>query len=248
MPDKLFATQAAQYSFPYHYIPTVTETGLISNYRLLKWGIDYLTYMGFIKDLLINDVQPASLLDVGCGDGRLINMMDGKIPHLVGVDLVESAILFARAFNPGAAFYWGDVSEVSGKFQVVTLIEVMEHIPDADYPSFINKVATKLEAGGKLIVSVPTTNLPLHHKHHRQYDLTLLEKHLSSAFMIESYWFVTKLGRLYDMLNLMLHNRLFIVQLGPWRRMIWHLHKRFCYRADQTNGAHLVAIARLLNV
>jgi SAM-dependent methyltransferase len=192
--DHRFEIQTSRYEFPYHYLPTLDESGTISIHRAMYWGLDYLTYISFAVDLITDKLKAQSVLDVGCGDGRLLNMLKGKVPCLAGVDVLEQAILFARAFNPDLEFFVGDVSLVPGEFQVITLIEVMEHIPDGEYPEFINKVVEKTLPGGRLVVSVPTTNMPLNRKHYRHYNLPLLQKHLGPAYAIERYWFLSRQG------------------------------------------------------
>ena len=240
-----FDVQASQYVFPYHYLPAVDESGAVSLHKDLSWGLDYLTYMSFVANYITDVLKANSLLDVGCGDGRLLSMLLGKVPKLTGVDLAEQAVLFARAFNPHLTIHLKDVSDIPGKFDVLTLIEVMEHIPDDGYPDFVNRVAEKLEQDGRLLVSVPTTNTPLNKKHYRHYDLALLSEQLSSRFCIEDFWYLTKQGLRYSILSRLLKNRLMIVTPKPWRRLIWRLYKNNCYTADENNGLHLVALAKL---
>lgn len=239
-----FDIQAQQYAFPYHYLPTVDESGLVGIFRSLKWGMEYLTYMTFVRDYIVQELRAGSVLDVGCGDGRLSDMLHGKVERVVGCDLAEQAILFARAFNPDLEFYLDDVKNVPGQFDVTTLIEVMEHIPDEQYPEFVEKVAAKTKPDGRLIVSVPTTNLPLNKKHFRHYTLDLLRQQLAPSFEIERHWFLVKQGGVLTCLRLMLQNRAVIVMVGPWRRLVWRLHKRWSYMADAQNGEHLVVVAR----
>ena len=239
-----FEIQASLYEFPYHYLPTLDRSGAIAICKCLSWGLEYLTYMTFVARLIAERLKAQSVLDVGCGDGRLLNMLRGKVPRLVGVDLVEQAILFARAFNPEMEFFIGDVSEVPGQFQVTTLIEVMEHIPDEEYPEFINKVVEKTSPDGWLVVSVPTTNVRLNRKHYRHYNLSLLQKHLSPAFTIQHHWFLVKQGWTLRLWNRLLQNQMVVVLPGIWRRMVWRLHQRYTYAADANNGRHLIVTAK----
>ncbi|MCJ7701808.1 MAG: class I SAM-dependent methyltransferase, partial [Anaerolineales bacterium] len=198
----------------------------------------------FVSDLILDELKPLSLLDIGCGDGRLLNMLSGKIDHLVGVDKLEAPILFAQAFNPGLQFYVGEAAEVPDRFQVTTLIEVLEHIPDDLVPAFIQPVAKKTLPDGCLLVSVPTTNVTVSKKHYRHYNLELLRAQLLPAFEIERYWYLSQNGFLAKLFNFLLHNMFGIVLSGKWRRMIWRLHKRFTFHADAGNGRHLIAVAK----
>jgi hypothetical protein len=69
MPTR-FNIQDTQIDFPYHYLPHVDRHGTRRLHRSLPWGLDYLCHMTFIADVVARH-GPKSLLDVGCGDGRL---------------------------------------------------------------------------------------------------------------------------------------------------------------------------------
>ena len=242
--DSQFRIQAGRYEFPYHYLPTLDSSGAVAIHRFLSWGLDYLTYMTFVVDVITERLKAHSVLDIGCGDGRLISMLQGKVPRLVGVDPVRQAILFAKAFNPNAEFFIGDVSQVSGEFQVTALVEVLEHIPDEDCSEFVAEVATKTSPHGRLVASVPTTNVPVSRKHHRHYDLKTLSAHLAPSFTIEHHWYVTKHGIRWRLWNRLLQNQVGIILPGFWRRMVWSLHRRHTFMADRGSGGHLVIVAR----
>ena len=199
--------------------------------------------MSFVQRLIVEHLQAESLLDIGCGDGRLLHMLQGKVATLAGVDPVERALLFARAFNPDAVFYHSDVAAVPGTFAVTALIEVMEHIPDEEYPAFIANVAAKTAPNGNLVVSVPTVNIPMQQKHFRHYTLELLRQQLYPAFEIHEHWFLSRQGRLFHTLNRALLNPLGIVLSGKIRRQIWRLHRDHTFFADANSGRHLVALA-----
>ena len=241
--DSKFDIQAKQYDFPYHYLPVVEREAPLLH-RELSWGLDYLTYMTFAADLITREIRPKSLIDVGCGDGRLLNLVNGQVDRLLGVDLVDQAIGMARAFNPQIEFFNGPVSQVRETFQCAALIEVMEHIPDSEYPAVIENVADVLVDQGVLVVSVPTVNLPLNAKHFRHYDLDILKQQLSCRFDVEKYWFLSKSDWISKIIRSMLINRFFVIRPAGWRRLVWRLHKRFSFHAGERTGGHLVAIAR----
>jgi len=53
--------------------------------------------------------QPADVLDVGCGTGKLLRRVHARWPqaHLIGVDPAEGMIEVAKRLTPDAAFYTG---------------------------------------------------------------------------------------------------------------------------------------------
>jgi 2-polyprenyl-3-methyl-5-hydroxy-6-metoxy-1,4-benzoquinol methylase len=135
--------QEEQYQFPYHYIPQYQNQNFHQNFNF-SWGFEYLSYLNFLVDHLKH--QPIkSLLDVGCGDGRFLHEINKnlKIQNLVGVDYSQKAIELANAINPNIQFVAGDIKDASllkNKFECITLIETLEHIPLAETTSFLKGV------------------------------------------------------------------------------------------------------------
>jgi hypothetical protein len=82
--DSKFVIQASQYEFPYHYLPHFSANGTPRLHRYLAWGLDYLTYTSFVVEQ-IRQISPRSLLDIGCGDGRLINVVKTFVPQVSGL-------------------------------------------------------------------------------------------------------------------------------------------------------------------
>jgi SAM-dependent methyltransferase len=71
---------------------------------------------------------PASLLDVGCSFGGFVEAASRAGYSAAGVDLSEYAVKQGRL--RGRNLIHGDLSDVSGRFDVITAIEVLEHLPD----------------------------------------------------------------------------------------------------------------------
>jgi len=238
-----YCLQDAQYEFPYHYLPQLERDVTVRLGRYLPWGLDYVTYMTFIGDLL-RERRPESLLDVGCGDGRLAHLVKADIPNVCGVDLSERAIAFARAFNPDVDFICADISTLTRRYACLTLIEVLEHISDEAMEGFVQTLSELVEDDGHVLISVPTVNLPLNKKHYRHYDRELLEATLAPHFVVDQYWWLYRRGIWERCITSALANRAFILNLKPLQRMIWRIHKRLTYHADAASGAHLVCWAR----
>lgn len=77
-----------------------------------------------------------SVLDVGCGAGQNLNRVcrgrqSGKV---VGLDISELALTFARQQLPGAKFHVLNIENelLDERFDLVLCIQVLEHIPDDD--------------------------------------------------------------------------------------------------------------------
>lgn len=239
-----FDLQDDLYAFPYHYLPTLDADGAIRLHRQLAWGLEYLTYMTFVAKL-VQTQGVESLLDVGCGDGRLLHMLRGQVPRLSGVDLSPRAIVLAQALNPDLDFLCADVAQIQDRYAMVSLIEVLEHIPDEPMADFLTSVAQRLDAAGQLLVSVPTVNVPLNPKHYRHYDLPMLQTTLSPHFEIAQHWWLYRQGNLSEWLaRRLLCNSVYTLNQSRLTALIWRWHRRKNYFAEAGNGAHLVALAR----
>jgi len=64
--------------------------------------------MDFVSTL-ISKYKPSTLLDVGCGDGRLLEFLSHKNKELkqgyIGIDLCNEAILLAKVLNQHDNFF-----------------------------------------------------------------------------------------------------------------------------------------------
>ncbi len=96
-----------------------------------------------------------SMLDVGCGGGLVCEPFARLGYQVTGVDQSNKAIGVAtqHALEQGLSiqYHCGDVSHINATFDVVLLLEVLEHV---DNPTDLLNVATKrLNPGGLLFFS-----------------------------------------------------------------------------------------------
>lgn len=169
-------TQEKQYAYPYHYIPYGLD-GQFQQTQYWSWGFRYLGGLRTALDL-IQPINPDSLLDVGCGDGRFLREVASRYPQarLMGLDYSERAIGLARGLNPDLSFAVHDLTQDScpGKFQVATLIEVLEHIPPDDLSGFLVNLVDCLAPNGWIVCTVPHTNKMLSSKHFQHFNAAKL--------------------------------------------------------------------------
>lgn len=234
-----FEIQNDQYSFPYHYITSLkNNTPRIE--RRLKWGLEYLTYTKFVQDFIQNTAKPKSLLDIGCGDGYLINSLPyDNANYFLGIDLSERAIKFANAFSLGYSFKNENLFNIKEKFEVVSLLEVLEHIPDDTIDSFVNEAFDKVADGGYLIISVPTDIMPLNKKHYRHYNTHMLsEQTKRDDFEIVTQEHIFKKSSAWENLT----RFIFFSHSKTVRKKLWEIHRKFFFYGNKKNGKHLITI------
>jgi ubiquinone/menaquinone biosynthesis C-methylase UbiE len=106
----------------------------------------------------VRETRPGSLLDVGCGEGVVTELLARAFPatRVVGVDVADPALLAEwegrRApnlgFAPGSAYA---LPHADGEFEVVTAFEVLEHLErPGDALAELARVASRA-----LVLSVP---------------------------------------------------------------------------------------------
>jgi 2-polyprenyl-3-methyl-5-hydroxy-6-metoxy-1,4-benzoquinol methylase len=239
--DARYALQDEQYRFPYHYLPEVRPGGEVAVSQVMDWGVEYLTYMTWARDT-VAALAPRRVLDVGCGDARLLHMLRGMVPERVGVDPSGRAIAFARAFNPDCAFHEGLVGEVEGAFDVVTCVETLEHVPDEVIPGFAADLARRVRPGGHLVVTVPSVARPVHRKHHRHYTPELLERQLGGGFALREMHHLFVVSGPAELARRLVSNRLWTVNAAPVRRWLWRRVQAAHLHAPAGRGAHLGAV------
>jgi len=240
---KKFEIQDTLYEFPYHYLAHLDD-GVPQIKRSLGWGIEYLTYMGYVIDL-IHSLECTNILDVGCGDGYLLNNLKTPSDKL-GVDLSEKAISFAKGFSKSAKFEVRDIFEMTRQFDVVSLIEVLEHIEDNFVEKFMTQVLRLVKPGGFFVISVPTTVIPVNKKHYRHYDEKLLSDQVEKVgnLILVSEKRVYALSIKLKIILRLFNNQVYSINSKRMLSALWKWHISNTYWSDTNAGQHIVRLYR----
>ena len=102
-------------------------------------------------------LERKAALDVGCGAGLLAEPLARLGANVTGIDAAPELIAVARdhaaAMGLEIDYRAGTVEELQGQFDLVTCMEVVEHV--ADPAAFVAALAKRLAPGGLLILSTP---------------------------------------------------------------------------------------------
>ena len=116
----------------------------------------------------INDIAPLSglrVLDIGCGGGILADAMARKGADVTGIDLASKALRVAELHAIEAHtsnIVYRKISaedlaaEAAGSYDVVTCMEMLEHVPDP--ASVVRACATLVKPGGYVFFSTINRN------------------------------------------------------------------------------------------
>ena len=97
-----------------------------------------------------------TLLDVGCGAGVMTSFLT-RFGNVTGTDFSHAAIAAAQRLEPAVDFRAGalDVLPDGARYDVITLFDVLEHIPRSDRPAFLAELRGLLTETGLLFISTP---------------------------------------------------------------------------------------------
>ncbi|PUA17243.1 bifunctional 2-polyprenyl-6-hydroxyphenol methylase/3-demethylubiquinol 3-O-methyltransferase UbiG [Glaciimonas sp. PCH181] len=104
------------------------------------------------------------VVDIGCGGGILAESMAKKGANVTGVDLSDKALKVAdlHGLESGVQVRYEKIAaedlaeREAGQFDVVTCMEMLEHVPDP--ASIVRACATLVKPGGKVFFSTLNRN------------------------------------------------------------------------------------------
>ena len=110
------------------------------------------------------DLAGASVLDVGCGGGLLSESLAARGAAVLGIDASADTLAAARAHLEGSGLdvdYRATTAEElaeshPGHFDLVTCMELIEHVPDA--PGLVAACARLVRPGGTVVFSTINRN------------------------------------------------------------------------------------------
>ena len=123
----------------------------------------YLTLDGLVFDALVQfgpgRNQTASLLDLGCGTGRLLQKIEEKFPpwNCSGLDLSPEAAALTESRGLRAAVFLGSGDRLpfaDGTFDIVIVLDVL-YIQTLNEKKCLEEIKRVLKPEGTVIINVP---------------------------------------------------------------------------------------------
>ena len=153
--------------------------------------------------------RSSSVIELGCGDGTLINAIAARkapLKRLVAVDFFNAPSTLAL----GVEFIKHDLEQFSlkGPFDLVILNQVFEHMKDP--LGLIERIKKELAPNGKILIAVPNRRgfgnsarvyMPEHGKHYFLWDSESLEYSLNRLGLVCRFYNLYSAGMNHPLLR-----------------------------------------------
>lgn len=119
----------------------------------------------------ISDWVPKAchILEVGCGEGAVTEVLAEVYPdaNILAIDIASSAGRLYRGRRGGVVFRQAPVSDIAAEhpssFDLITLSDVLHHIPPDLRPEILNSIRRCLAPGGRFVLKDwARTPTPIH--------------------------------------------------------------------------------------
>jgi cyclopropane fatty-acyl-phospholipid synthase-like methyltransferase len=110
----------------------------------------------WLGDLLGRLPEQADVLELGCGQGGTAARILEAGHRYAGVDISAEQLRHARVLVPAAEFHQRDITEITfdeGSFDAVVSLYVFGHLPRADLPTLLERIARWLRPDGYLLAT-----------------------------------------------------------------------------------------------
>lgn len=120
--------------------------------QLIRW----IRRAEVVKQMLKHS-KAKQILDIGCAEGFITNYLSQLQAQVIGID-IDQNLKIAKNKVKNADFILASITHLpfkDGTFEAATLLEILEHLPNAAINKGIAEVNRVLKSGGSLVVSVP---------------------------------------------------------------------------------------------
>lgn len=126
------------------------------------------------------------LLEIGCGEGRGIDLLKNKVDSYTAIDKIEGVINQLSAKYPDIKFIQDNIPPLNkvkdNSFDTIVTFQVIEHIKDDKL--FLEEIYRVLKPGGKALITTPNIKKTLSRNpwHIREYTAKQLKEMAISIF------------------------------------------------------------------
>jgi 2-polyprenyl-3-methyl-5-hydroxy-6-metoxy-1,4-benzoquinol methylase len=133
------------------------------------WGISRAMFRDrVLRRHLTRSIRNKSVLELGCGEGHLTQVIFHEARSVTAVDISDVAIARAKSLNlRNARFETADLLQISFRgYDVIAAIECIYYLSRQEQEAFLEKVASE-HAGKMLLLSGPIIDYPRYFGHRR---------------------------------------------------------------------------------
>jgi len=234
------------YEFPYHYCVRFKEH--FSMVYLFDWGLNYATAVELLLEKIALNKSVKSIIDIGCGEGRLSRELSLKFPNIkvTGVDYSKKPIQLAKALNNelNIEFIAANIIEdkLPKKYDVATLMEVYEHIEQKNAEQFLKGISNVLVDDGILHLTVPHENVPVAPHHFRHFSIKTLTTELEKYFEIIEIIPFEKISFRRKWLMRIFANRFFILNNKKWNTWLYNYYKKKMFYVNEESQCQRIYV------
>jgi len=134
------------------------------------------------------------VLDIGIGRGEMLSCMQRwGYENYMGIDISPSIVEFCKTLGLNCieisnTTAW--LNKNKNRFGLITILDVLEHVPKDEVISLLNSIREALQSGGILIIQVPNLQAPdgqLHRYNDFTHEIGFIEHSLSQVLLTAGF-------------------------------------------------------------
>lgn len=113
--------------------------------------------------------SPARTLDIGIGRGEMLSCMKAWGYDYLGIDISPSTVTYCAGLGLNCECTQDTISwlkEHRNQYALITLLDVLEHVPREQTIDFLTAIKSALIPGGLAIIQIPNLQSPFGYLHH----------------------------------------------------------------------------------
>lgn len=138
------------------YIDTTFGDYKQADFKFKQFEVNYKKHFPESKNAVV--------LDIGAGRGEMLTCMKNwGYDNYLGIDITHSTVNFCKSLELNCTYVENTVQwlkEHQNEFELITLLDVIEHIPKNETFEFLGAIKDSLRNSGILIIQTPNLQSP----------------------------------------------------------------------------------------